>query len=226
MTGIIRKFTFDDFFDFDRQPEPAPQVAEAPPPLFTEAELTQARAEGFEEGRAQALMDHGRSDAHRLATAIERIAEGMADLGRAEAARHHDFRATSLNVAIVALRKILPELSRRFGQREIEAVVAEILGEQLEEPRLVIRVPDAAFDSLAEQIGALAAKRGYSGKTVLVADAGLGQADCRIEWADGGVERAAERTLADIAGAILRLSQINNAEVPKALEPNLNQSGD
>ena len=213
MTRIVRKFTFDDFFDFDRQREPAgPPEVEAPPPVFSEDEVTTIRSETFEEARAQALVEHEQSDAHRLAVAVERIADSMAALGHAEASRQHEFRAAALNVAMVALRKVLPELSRRFGQNEIEALVMETLSEQSEEPRLVIRVPDAGFEPLAAQIGTLAAKRGYAGKTVLLADAALGLADCRIEWADGGIERMAERTIADICGAIVRLSHTTEAE--------------
>ena len=222
MAVTTRKFTFDDFFDFDRQAEAALQAQSAlepPPPLFSEAELAQARAEGFEEGRMQALADHEQSDARRLASAAERIADGMTALAQAEAARNQDFRSVALTVALAAFRKVLPELARRFGENEIEAIVTEALGEQLEEPRLVIRVPDSAFDPFAKSIEALAAKRGYTGKTIILADAALGPADCRIEWADGGVERLAERTLADIAAAIVRLSRAGDANPPKAFEP-------
>jgi len=213
MTVTTRKFTFDDFFDFDRQPEVAPEVQDAPPPspLFSEAELAEARAAGFEEGRMQALLDHERSDANRLAAAVERIADGMVALSQAETARNRNFQSVALDVALATVRKLMPELARRFGQNEIESVVVESLGEQHDEPRLVIRVPDAAFEPLAGRIESLAAKRGYAGKTVILADAALAPADCRIEWADGGVERLAERTLGDIAAAIVRLSHVGEA---------------
>lgn len=220
MTRNVRKFTFDTFFDFDRQPEPAAQAEiEGPPPVYSEADLAQARAEAFEEGRTKALLDHEGTDAHRLSGALERLADGIATMGEAEQARACEFRAAAMNVAITALRKVLPELTRRFGQQEIEAVMADALGEQIEEPKLVIRVPDAAFDPIAECVSDLARGRGYAGKTVVLADNTLGPSDCRIEWADGGVERLAERTVADIAGAIMRLSQMPNRNLSNAISP-------
>lgn len=208
MTRNIRKFTFDSFVDFDRQPEAEAVHVEEAPSLYSAADLAQTRAEAFEEARAKALLDHEATDTHRLSSAIERLADGMAGLGTAEERRAQDFHACAMNVALAAIRKVMPELTTRFGQQEIEAVIGAALVEQIEEPRLVIRVPDAFFEPAAERVAELARERGYAGKTVILADGTLNPSDCRIEWADGGVERLAERALADIAGAIARLTQI------------------
>ena len=217
MATGVRKFTFDDFFDFERPPEPVKTEDQGPPAIFTEIDLAEAKAQGCEEGRAQALVDFEASDEHRRTLAIERLADGLAAFGQAETIREQDFRAGALNVALVALRKVLPELARRVGQQEIEALTTEVLGEQAEEPRLVFRVPDSSFDIMVERIGMLATQRGFAGKPVVIAEEGLGQADCRIEWADGGIERVADRTLADVAAAIVRLS--HTSDQPRAAAP-------
>jgi len=208
MARIVKRFTFDSFVDFDRPPEPAAQPVEVEAPsLFSQADIAQARADAFEEGRAKALLDHEATDAHRLSSAIERLADGMARMGEAEEMRAHHFHACAMNVALTAIRKLMPELTKRFGQQEVEAVIAEALSDQHDEPRLVIRVPDSLFEPAAERVATLASARGYAGKTVILADGALGASDCRIEWADGGIERLAERTIADIAATITRLTQ-------------------
>ncbi|HLG87230.1 MAG TPA: FliH/SctL family protein [Alphaproteobacteria bacterium] len=208
MVRNIRKFTFDSFVDFDRLPEPTEEHPEAEAqPVYSQAEIDQARADAFEEGRTKALVDYENTDAHRLTSAVERLADGMARLGAAEETRSREFHASAMNVAIAAIRKIMPELARRFGQQEIEAVIATALTDQHDEPRLVFRVPDPLFEPAAERIAELARQRGYAGKTVILADSTLGPSECRIEWADGGVERLTDRTLADIAHAIARLVQ-------------------
>ena len=208
VTRNIRKFTFDSFVDFDRQIEAdAPEMQPEPQPVYSQPDIDQARAEAFEEGRMKALIDHESTDSHRLSTAIERLADSIAHLGQSEEIRAHAFQACAMNVALSTIRKIMPDLARRFGRQEIEAVIAEALSEQHDEPRLVFRVPDPFFEPAAEQVAELARQRGYAGKTVILADNALGPSDCRIEWADGGVERLAERTIADIAGLITRLTE-------------------
>jgi flagellar assembly protein FliH len=39
---------------------------------------------------------------------------------------------------------------------------------------------------------------GFEGKVVVMAAPGLGAADCKVEWADGGAERDVERLMRDI----------------------------
>ena len=204
----IRKFTFDSFIDFDRQPEPPLQQNDTDvQAVYSQSDLDQARAEAFEEGRTRALVDHEGTDTHRLANAIEKLAGEVARMGEAEALRIREFNASAMNVALAAVRKVMPELTKRFGPHEVDAVMADALSEQHDEPRLVFRIPDALFESATERVAELAGERGYAGKTVILADAALGPSDCRIEWADGGVERLAERTLAEVANAIIRLTQ-------------------
>jgi flagellar assembly protein FliH len=204
----IRKFTFDDFFDFEAKPPPPPIEDLAPPPTFSDAELAEAREEGYRAGCAAALDQSDRSDQRRLVVAAERIAETVQAMAATEALRAHELRVVTLNVAIAALGRMLPDLMRRVGPAEIQALIGEIVAERPEEPRLVARVPDGAIDPLSRQIDGFAQERGFTGRLILVVDPALGPADVQIEWADGGVERHAERTLADIRQMLARLSAL------------------
>ena len=51
----------------------------------------------------------------------------------------------------------------------------------------------ARLDALQERLTQLSASSGFEGRVVLIGDDAMGESDCRVEWADGGVEREAGR---------------------------------
>ena len=50
MAREIRKFTFDTFLDFGRQPEIEDKIEPEMPSVYSEADLASAKADAFEEG--------------------------------------------------------------------------------------------------------------------------------------------------------------------------------
>jgi flagellar assembly protein FliH len=201
--SAARKFLFDISFDapVTEPPQAAPDAAPADP---SAAALETARAEGFAEGKEVGLMEAAARDERRLGEAVERLASGVADLvaDTARQAAAHEREAAQLAATIA--RKLVPELARRHGLGEIEALVIECLRSVQAEPRLVLRVPEVLFGPAKERLSDLTDAAGYGGKVVLLADAALAATDCRVEWADGGIERDCERTWRDIDAAISR----------------------
>jgi flagellar assembly protein FliH len=57
------------------------------------------------------------------------------------------------------------------------------------EPRLVVRVHEDQFDAVNERVQEIATQRAYAGKVIVLADPDTVPGDCRVEWADGGIER-------------------------------------
>ena len=84
-------------------------------------------------------------------------------------------------------------------------MLGAVITDLIDEPRMVIRVADADLDALSEQIDTIATRRGFAGKVVLLAEPSVASGDCRIEWADGGVERDSARLWHDIDLAVARL---------------------
>ena len=84
-------------------------------------------------------------------------------------------------------------------------MLSTVIAELIDEPRMVIRVADEDLDALSERIDTIAARRGFAGKIVLLAETSVAPGDCRIEWADGGVERDSARLWHDIDLAVARL---------------------
>ena len=48
---------------------------------------------------------------------------------------------------------------------------------------------DALLDDAREKLTEIARTRGFEGRLVVLADPDVAKGDCRIEWADGGLER-------------------------------------
>lgn len=206
--AVARKFLFDTSFDPQaRRPEPlAPQIDPEPappaPPSFSQEELeaasTAARQEGFESGREQALAEARETAEAEAARATTLFAERLEQAIERLDARRQTALVEVLASATAILRKLFPELGRRHGLAETEALVRSCLEQLHEEPRVVVRAPDALLDVLRQRLDALKLAAAYEGRVVLLADDTLGPGDARIEWADGGAERDGRRLWAEI----------------------------
>ena len=197
----VQKFLFDTQFDTpppalepDVLPELEPELPPEPPaPTFSEDEMAAARAvaraegidEGLQRGRDEALSGIEQNQARLSAAIADRLDELLS--GQQSAfARQRDM---TIQIALAIARKILPATMQARGCDEIEAMVAQILGELVSEPRLTVYVADAQLETVRARIDALAGQRGFSGKIIYNGDATLGVCDCRIEWTDGGAVR-------------------------------------
>jgi flagellar assembly protein FliH len=216
----VHKFLFEE--SFDTEPPYTPKVAPRkepetppppPPPTFSEAELEaarkKARAEGeqagFARGQSQARDESRASLEARLAEAMEYVAQNVSRLVAEREAQNADRAGQPLRIAMAILSKALPDLIRRNGTSEIEAFIAACLAEAIDEPRLTVRVGEELVEELRERIEAMARQRGFEGRLVILGEPGLGPADCRIDWAEGGAERDTGQLLADLEQAAERL---------------------
>jgi flagellar assembly protein FliH len=75
----------------------------------------------------------------------------------------------------------------------------------MDEPRIVVRVAEAALDDLRGHVAQAAERAGYHGKVVLIGDPQLTPPACRIEWADGGAECDPIRLAAEADSAVARV---------------------
>ncbi len=191
----VRKFLFDTAFDEDAEEE-----IEAPPPAptFSEAELAAARAQGAAEGERRARDAAERTDARRTAEALEKIAAAVAGLAAQQAAALEETRRGAMALAAAIARKIAPELARRGADDAIATLFAERLPDLVDEPRLVIRLDAPRIDAVKDRLEAVATSVGYAGRLIFLAADGLDAPDCRMEWADGGVERLMARVADEI----------------------------
>ena len=224
---VVRKFLFDN--DFGEAPQgtvggtrakaapggSASTPAAQPPPMFTEAEMRGAsdiaRRQGEEAGAARGRNEAVAAFDKQVAAALATIAQQTAAIAKGVAAEA-TAAGKSVDLALAIVRKLHPALIERQGLAEIEAVLGQCLESLKQEPRLVAYVHSARLDALQERLAQLSASSGFEGRVVLIGDDEMGQSDCRVEWADGGVEREAGRIWRTIEEALTRYVAVDDRD--------------
>lgn len=220
--AVFRKFTFDNDFDRPKTPPSAAPaaVAEAPPPppSYSEAELAAAvaaarkaaLAEGIAQGRAEAMAQTER----QVAAALGTIAAQLSAIDRDVQSTAAGLSETAVEVSLVMVRRLFPELARRHGTGEIEGLLARCLETLKTEPRFAMRVPAAQLEELRGRIESVTASHGYEGRVTLAGDEGMQPGDCRVEWSQGGMIRSGAEIRAAIEAAVEQaLGTIENARL-------------
>jgi flagellar assembly protein FliH len=195
--GHLEKFLFETSFDAENAAKAKARAAaavqtaveEPPAPTFSEKDLEAARQTAFAAGKAAGIAEAEGSHGQRLAQAAETLPSLLAQLARDIAEEADQRRRETLEAALTVVRKLFPQLARSAGLTEVHAVIEQCLERLRDEPRVVIRCPDADLDALRAHVEQSAAKSGFEGKLVFLADERLAAGDLRVEWADGGAER-------------------------------------
>lgn len=195
----MSKFLFQTAFE-----TPGGRTARPQPPAISPERLDEARAEGFAAGHADARQ----ASEALAADALRGIADGFASLQAAHAAALHRIEIDSCRLAHAVASKLAASLMRAHPLAEIETMMAQVLRERFDEPRVVLRAAEPVVEALKERVAALAAEAGYQGSVVLLTDERLSGADCRLEWADGGAARDHKQLAATIDGIVERHLQL------------------
>jgi flagellar assembly protein FliH len=232
---LIRKYLFERSFDLvaaEPEPEPEPEpivetpppvevvAEEPPPPVFSEAELAAARAAAHAEGEAVGHQAAAAANEARITELVQQIAVAVPTLvnDRDQAVTAVSHEAARLAHAMV--RRLMPELARRYRIEEIEAVVLDSLNKALDQPRIIIRAPADVAGYLGDRLETVARQHGFAGRVIVLSEQNLGPSDVKVEWGDGGAERCIQRAWGDIEATVQRvvakLEQVAPiAEVPE-----------
>lgn len=218
----------DDLLPEDEfAPQPEPEEPPPPPaPTFGEEELAAARAQGYTEGLAAGKSEgtaagygkgftdgmasgqntgyeRGKAEVeatvnNRIANALAQIADGVSRLLAEREAGNAARTEQPVHLALAIVRKLLPEWARRGGMAEVEAMVRTCLTDLIDEPRLVIRVAEDTMGLVRDHLDEAVGSRGFGAKLMVVGDPSIAPGGCRIEWAEGGMERDTAQLLAEI----------------------------
>jgi flagellar assembly protein FliH len=160
---------------------------------IAEAE-TSAHRRGYAEAQADAKLEGER----RVAEAMERIAASLDQANKALEAVEARLECEAVEVAVAVARKLSPALIAREPFAEISALASECFRELASSPHVAVRVNDALYAEAREKLESIARARNFEGRLVVLAEPDIAVGDCRIEWADGGINRdstAAEVTI-------------------------------
>jgi flagellar assembly protein FliH len=188
------KFLFDTDFAAGTPREPTVTVSEHGAKL-AEADAAAYRR-GFAEGQRDAEAEIGR----RIAATFERIAAGIDHAAGALSAIEARLECEAVEVAVAVARKLVPSLIEHEPLAEIAALASGCFRELVAAPHVVVRVNEGLYAAVREKIDDIARAQGFGGRLVVLGEPGIAVGDCRIEWADGGVNRdtgVAERAIGE-----------------------------
>ncbi|MBO6825263.1 MAG: hypothetical protein JJ879_03610 [Sneathiella sp.] len=199
------KFLFDTEFGAGKRPkkEETPEI-EVPPALYTEEDrarfVAEAQQTGLQEGQAQALASIEAAGAEVL----NNISGQLTLLGQQRTDGVGNIRKEAASLAFAIAKKLAPALIARQPETEVLHMIESCLADLHDEPRIVIRASLAVSDALQSKVEHLQAISGFQGKIILLPDETLNGSDCRIEWADGGVERDLNTTIEQMEAIVER----------------------
>jgi flagellar assembly protein FliH len=190
------KFTFNE--DFATGGKPTISVIEA------ERRAADAEAQAYRKGFAAGLAQAQTEAAQRIATALGLIADGMSRLDRALTGIEARLETEAVRVSVAVAGKLAPELIAREPYTEISALATECFRHLVNTPHVVVHVGSDIYDTAKEKLQETAAACGFEGRLVVMSDSDMAPGDCRIEWADGGVNRDEAATLSAINDVVTR----------------------
>jgi flagellar assembly protein FliH len=165
-------------------------AAERPiPPAEHAAKLAEADANGYRKGFAAAEAEQAAESRRRNAAALERIASAAEALAKSLSAIEAKLEAEAVEVAVAVARKLAAESIAREPMAEIAALAKQCFVQLVATPHVVVRVHDTLHEFARDQIQEIARQRGFDGRLVVLAEPEIAPGDCRIEWADGGLNR-------------------------------------
>ena len=173
--------------------------------LLTAREIQSLRDSAFAAGVSEGAARENAATEHRHSQALAAIAARLGAMAESQnqAMNHILNEATNLTLAIT--RKISPALVQHHPLVGIEAMIRDFLHQLIDEPHIVVRVPETLIDDLKQRIDDIADECGFGGRVVLIPDPVISGNDCHLEWADGGAVRNIETILNDIEIGINRM---------------------
>ncbi|WP_417487324.1 hypothetical protein [Maricaulis sp.] len=175
------KFDFDTEFDHDGQ---ILREGESYKRFFTQDDVDAARMWGVEEGRE---MEEG-----RCVQSLQAIASQMQLILSRLAVESDGLRQEAAGLAIAAARKIAGEALAAYPIDTIEQVALEAVKDLRSEPRLSVRCNPELVEALAERLEKTARDAGFDGAIMVRGDDALPDADVRLEWGAGAIQRSAD----------------------------------
>jgi flagellar assembly protein FliH len=176
-------------FLFDQDFAPRAEVKPTVPLAAHEAKLQEADAAGYKRGYAAAKAEIIAEAEQRSAAALHRAAQKLEEMARGLAGVEARLETEAVDVAVAVAKKLAAALIAREPLAEIAALATECFRHLASAPHVVVRVAEAQQQSVAAPIEELVRARGLSGHLVVLAEPDIQIGDCRIEWADGGVNR-------------------------------------
>ena len=186
------KFNFDTMFGAKGTNQAA--VENRSRSAYSAEEVEAIRKELFAQGKAAAAAEA--SSAHAMA--LISISQSMAVMISQFDANLAELRKESATLALSVGKKLAESALSVLPHNETEALIAECMHKLHLEPRLVVRVSAELAEHIKSRIEPLSEASGFAGRVIVLVEPTLTGPACRVEWADGGIERDLINAFAEI----------------------------
>lgn len=191
-------------FLFDQDFAPNAEVKATVPLAAHEARVQETDASAYRRGYAAAKAEIIAEAEQQSAAALQRVAGKLEEVARGLSGVEARLETEAIDVAVAVAKKLAAALVEREPLAEIAALATDCFRNLASAPHVVVRVSEAQQASVAKPIEDLVRARGLSAHLVVLAEPGIDTGDCRIEWADGGVNRNKAAIEATIDEAVSR----------------------
>ncbi len=180
--GAPAKFLFD--LDF-ATPSPAKERAASAVEIAQQIAEAEARAyrAGYDAARLEAKAESDR----RVALALEEIGIAIKTIAGRFSNIENRMESEAVDVALAVARKLCTELIAAEPLTEVMALVSDCFRHLTSTPHIVVRINDTLYEAARDRIDQIAKRNGFEGRLVILAEPDIVSGDCKIEWADGGV---------------------------------------
>jgi flagellar assembly protein FliH len=203
---------FDEDFDLP----PASEEPEVIEPLYTSAEMMEARATAALDSRDSALLEANVSSHAAAARALGVIAAQMAD-AHAEAMTIAEQSAEAIaRLLLDCFAVAFPALSARHGPAEMAAVLRKILPALRREPKIAIRISPHLVAAMTDELHALDAD--VAARVRLIPTDAVEPGDARVTWENGSATRDTASLWNQIEGILAPAGLLNVKQPAKEHE--------
>jgi len=182
--GAPAKFLFDTDFS---APHKAREKAATPAEIAQQ--VAQAESRAYRAGHDAAQREAKVESDRRVALAFEQIGIAIQSIASRFSNVEDRIETEAVDVAVAVARQLSGELIAAEPMAGIMALVADCFRHLVSTPHLVIRVNEQLYEAARDRFEQLAKQSGFQGRLIVLAEPEIESGDCRIEWADGGVER-------------------------------------
>ena len=206
MRAAPAKFLFENDFTPGGEAKPLMALDEHA------ARLKEAQAAAFARGFEQGANET-RADAEKQSAAtFERIAAAISVLDKQIEAVEAKFETEAVEVAVAVAKKLAPELVSQEPFAEIAGLAIGCFRNLVKCPHVVVRVNDALHETARAKLDEIVRRCSPDTRLVVLAEPEIAPGDCRIEWADGGIDRDRAAIAAAIDEAVARYIEAREAE--------------
>lgn len=168
--------------------------------MYAADEVEGIRNDALAAGRQAALTEA----THAQAVALSAIARSTSVLIEQFDRQIEEIRRESAMLALAIARKLAGDALAIAPHTDLERFLGECLHKLHREARLVVTVTPLNADYLRSRIEEIVEQNGFAGRVIVMPEPSMGPADCRIEWADGGIERNLEAAMESIEEQVRR----------------------